>query len=78
LLDLADEMAVMLESGEDPTRRDAMEFAADALDSMLLAEDAMRSALDADQIDQLDEAALDPFSYVSPELVDLLSGLGDE
>lgn len=78
LLGLADEMVVMLESGDDPTRRDAMEFVAEALDTMLMAEDAMRSALDADQVGQLDEAALDPFSYVAPELVDLLSGLGDE
>ena len=78
LLELADEMAEILESGEEPTRRDAMAFAADALDTMLVAEDEMRSALDADQIEQLDEGALDPFSYVGPEIIDVLGGMGEQ
>jgi len=76
LMGMADELVTMLDSGEEPTRREAMEFAADALDTMLVAEDAMRGALDDDQLDSLDDAALDPFSYVSPDLVDLLEGLG--
>ena len=76
LMDMADEMVELLESGEEPTRREAMEFAADALDTMLLAEDGMRAALDPDQLDLVDDAALDPFSYVSPDLVELFAGLG--
>ena len=66
----------MFEEGREPTRRDAMEFAADALDAMLVAEDAMRSSLDAEQLADLPDGALDPFSYVAPELVDVLTRLG--
>jgi hypothetical protein len=76
LIDMADEMVAMLESGQEPTRREAMEFAADALDTMLLAEDRMRSALDADQLAEVEDGALDPFSYVSPRLVELFADLG--
>ncbi len=75
LVGLADELVTMLDNGQEPTRREAMEFAADALDTMLIAEEQMRAALDPDQLGALDDAALDPFSYVSPDLVDLLEGL---
>ncbi len=76
LNDLAEELTTMIADGEEPTRRDAMEFAAEALDTMLLAEDAMRGALDPDQLDVLDDGSLDPFSYVDPSLVDALEKLG--
>ncbi len=76
LTNLAEELTTMIADGEEPTRRDAMEFAADALDTMLLAEDAMRGALDPDQLDLLDDGSLDPFSYVDPSLVDTLEKLG--
>lgn len=73
---LADELTAMFQEGEVPTRRDAMEFAADALDTMLVAEDAMRAALDSDQLEGLEDGALDPFSYVDPGLIDVLESLG--
>ncbi len=73
---LASELTEMINAGETPTRRDAMEFAAEALDAMLVAEDSMRGALDADQLDLLEDGALDPFSYVDPSLVDVLEKLG--
>jgi hypothetical protein len=75
LFALADELEAMLDAGDTPSRRDAMEFTADALDAMLAAEENMRGALDAEQIDTLDDAALDPFSYVDPALLDRLQGL---
>lgn len=73
---LASELTDMINEGVEPTRRDAMEFAAEALDAMLVAEDSMRGALDSDQLDQLEDGSLDPFSYVDPNLVDVLSKLG--
>ncbi|MCO4771467.1 MAG: hypothetical protein KDA24_15650 [Deltaproteobacteria bacterium] len=76
LMGMADELATMIENGEEPSRREAMEFAADALDTMLVAEESMRAALDADQLGDLEDGALDPFSYVDPELVTVLEGLG--
>jgi len=75
LLGMSDELAEMLESGEEPARRDAMEFAADALDTLLAAEDAMRAAFDEDQLDGLPDSAVDPFSYVDPAIVDVLAQL---
>ncbi len=72
LMGLAEELVGMVADGDEPTRRDAMEFAADALDSLLTAEDRMRESLDPDQLDDLDEETLDPFSHVDPELMDIL------
>lgn len=77
LLTLADELEEMLDRGEVPERRDAMEFAADALDSMLAAEDKMRAALTPEQLESLEDAAIDPFSYVDPRLVDTLQRLDE-
>ena len=73
---LAEELTGMINDGETPTRRDAMEFAADALDAMLVAEDSMMGALDPDQVGALEDGALDPFSYVDPKLIDSLERLG--
>jgi len=75
LLQIADELADTLESEGEPSRRDAMAFAAEALDTMLSAEDTIRSALDSEQIENLDDGSLDPFSYVSPELIDVLQSV---
>ncbi|MCB9766434.1 MAG: hypothetical protein H6741_00355 [Alphaproteobacteria bacterium] len=75
---LADDIVVMLNEGQEPTRRDAMVFAADALDTMIVAEDRITGALDADQLEALEDGSVDPFSYVDPGLVDVLSGLAQE
>jgi len=75
LLGMSDELSEMLEAGTEPGRRDAMEFAADALDTLLAAEDAMRGSFDEDQLDGLPDSAVDPFSYVDPDIVDVLAQL---
>lgn len=75
LLALSGELSEMLESGEEPERRQAMSFAAEALDTMLTAEDTFRDTLTTDQIDALEDQALDPFSYISPDIVNTLQNL---
>ena len=77
LIGLGEELADIFAAGEEPTRRDAMEFSADALDALLQAEDRMRGALEDDQLAELDDGALDPFSYIDPALIDVLMELGD-
>ncbi len=77
LIGLGEELAEIFAAGEEPTRRDAMEFSADALDALLEAEDRMRGALDDDQLADLEDGALDPFSYIDPALIDVLMELGD-
>ena len=72
LLALSGEFADIIESGEEPDRRQIMSFTAEALDTMLSAENTMRDALSEEQLSQLDDGALDPFSYVSPDLIDTL------
>jgi hypothetical protein len=52
-----------------------MEFAADALDALLSAEDNMRSAFDAEQLGDVEDSAIDPFSYIDPAIIDILEGL---
>ena len=75
LLELSGELTDLLENGEEPERRQAMSFAAEALDTMITAEDRFRDALSQEQIDALDDQALDPFSYISPDLIDTLQSL---
>jgi HAMP domain-containing protein len=53
-------------------RRDVMEFAADALDIVLAADDSVRLALPADLYDDIDPTAVDPLSYVSGDTLDAL------
>ncbi|MCK6516505.1 hypothetical protein L6R46_15805 [Myxococcota bacterium] len=72
---LADELVATLESGEEPSRRDAMAFAADALDTLINAEDQIYDSLSPEQREAVDEGAIDPFSYVDPALVDKLGAL---
>jgi phosphoenolpyruvate-protein kinase (PTS system EI component) len=72
--------AIAAEIGEqvldgEPSRRDAMRFAADALDAMLSAEQEVLDTLDPEQRLSLDDEALSAFSHVSPALVDVLSAL---
>jgi hypothetical protein len=72
LNELALEFAESFEPGEEPSRREAMSFAAQALDTMLQAEDSMRDALSTNQLESIDDGALDPFSYISPDIIDTL------
>lgn len=72
---LADELVATLESGEEPSRRDAMAFAADALDTLINAEDQIYDALSPEQREAVEEGAIDPFSYVDPALIDKLGAL---
>ncbi len=77
LMSLADELVSTIELDGDLTRRDAMAFAADALDTMIVAEDRIVGTLDGDQLDAVDDAALDPFSYVDSDVVNVLERLGE-
>lgn len=75
LLTLAHELTDTVNSGEEPTRRDTMAFAAETLDVLLQAEDDLRGALSEDQIGALQDESLDPMSYVDPALIDVFSEL---
>jgi hypothetical protein len=70
-----DLIAEVNESGGEPSRRDMMGFAADALDIFITAEDAITDSLDDDQLASVEDGSLDPFSYVDPELIDLFAEL---
>lgn len=67
---LADQFVADLREFGEPDRRETMLFARDTLDVLLEAEDAIWNGLDPEQRDQLDEAALDPFSYVDAGVVE--------
>ena len=74
---LAQDLVDMLEEGSTPGRRDAMVFAAEALDTMIDAEDRIWDSLDVEQRDAVDEASIDPFSYVDQSLLSVLAELGE-
>ncbi len=75
LVALTDEFVATIEAGEEPERRDLMLFAADTLDVLITAEESLYATFDADVRAELDEAALDPFSYVDGRVVDQLASL---
>lgn len=72
LVGLSEEIAAIVNDGEVPERRDAMSFAADALDAMLESEDAARGLLDQEQLADMADDLLDPFKWVDPEILDSL------
>jgi len=53
-------------------RRDVMEFAAGALDIVIAADDRLQKAVPADVYADVDDAAVDPFSYLSGDALDAL------
>ncbi len=67
---LADDFVAGFADGREPTRRDAMIFAADTLDVLIEADDAIWGTLSEDQRAAVDEEAIDPLSHVDPELLD--------
>lgn len=62
---------------QEPTRRDMMVFAADTLDVLIDAQDKMEDSLDPEQVEAASDEALDPFQYIDPELIELLSQLDE-
>ena len=73
LLEIADDFVATVGEGEEPSRREIMGFAADTLDVLITADDAVHGVLDADQVAAASESSLDPFSYVDPQILDILS-----
>ena len=78
LIALAGDFADIIEHGEEPDRRQIMSFASEALDTMLSTENSMRDVLTKEQLMDIDENALDPFSYVSPDIINTLQNLDRE
>lgn len=75
LFGLADEVTARLAAGETPERRELMTFAAEALDIVLVADERVQASLSEEQLEALDDAAVDPLSYIDPQILDLLQGL---
>lgn len=71
---LVEEAELFLEAVRDrgPTRREGLEFARNSIDALLLAEDAISGTLTDDQLETVDPEVIDPFGFVSPELVETL------
>lgn len=75
LVELSGELVDMIAEGQTPSRRDAMEFTADALDAMLAAEQTVEGVLDDDQRAEIGEESVNPFNYIDPAIVDSLRAL---
>jgi hypothetical protein len=75
LMTLATDLVTHFEEQGEPSRHDAMVFAADALDIVLDAEEGITGALDAEQLEAVQEEAVDPFSYIDPSLLEMLGQL---
>jgi hypothetical protein len=58
-------------------RRDVMDFAAGALDIVIAADDRMRKVVPEEAYADIDDSAVDPFSYVSGDTLDALERLKD-
>jgi hypothetical protein len=76
LIGVADELVARMEAGERPERRDLMIFAADTLETMISAEDAIYESLTPEQREAVDPEVLDPTAYVDASILDALDALG--
>lgn len=56
-------------------RRQIMDFAAESLDIVIAADDRLQRALPGDVYDAVEDAAVDPFSYISGDTLDGLTRL---
>ncbi len=72
---LAEGFVADIGEGQEPSRREAMIFAADTLDVILEADDAIYGTLDADQRASVDEQAIDPLSHLDEGLMDIFMEL---
>ena len=75
LIALTDDLVADVKENGPPSRRDSMQYAAEALDVMISAEDRMNAVLDDDQRADAAVESLDPLSYVDPSIVDHLREL---
>lgn len=77
LQDLADRVfADIVEYGE-PDRRQMLEFSSEALDIVIATDDAIRGSFEEDQLWDVEDPALDPFSYVDPTILDAFADRGE-
>lgn len=70
-----DALVATANDGDVIERRDLMEFAANSLDTVIVADDKLRDIIPAEVYDTLDTEAVDPFSYLSGDAVQSLSKL---
>jgi len=75
LREIAEDVVARVQDYGEPTRHEMMVFAADTLDVLIEAEERMVSTLDEEQLEQVEDASVDPFSYVDPALLDLFAEL---
>jgi hypothetical protein len=61
----------------DIDRRSMMDLASGALDAVIDADDKMRTILPADVYAEIDDSAVDPFSYISADTLDALVKVQD-
>jgi hypothetical protein len=64
-----DAFAATVADGAEPDRRDLMEFGAEALDAVIEADDAFRDAIPEETRADIDDEAVDPFSYIDGSTV---------
>ena len=75
LVELAGGFVDQLKDEEDISRHDMMVFAADMLDVMIVAEESFADTFEDQDLGAIDEEAIDPFSFIAPELVEILGEL---
>jgi hypothetical protein len=75
LLALTNDLVAEVNENGEPSRRDAMVYAADALDTLITAADRIDASLTPEQRAAADPESLDPLSYVDPAIVDAVRGL---
>lgn len=70
-----DAFAQSVEAGAEPDRRELMEFAAEALDAVIEADDAIVANIPGSVRAEMDEEALDPMSFISGETLAAIATL---
>ena len=70
-----DAFAQSVEAGGDPDRREMMEFAAEALDAVIEADDATVANIPESVREGMDDEALDPMSFITGETLSAIATL---
>ncbi len=70
-----DAFAQSVEAGGEPDRRELMDFAAEALDAVIEADDALVATIPESVREGMDDEALDPMSFISGDTLSAIATL---
>ncbi len=72
---LTTEFVEQVNTDEDISRHDMMTYAADMLDIMIEADEAVVASLSEEVVYDIEDEAVDPFSHIDPDVIEMIGSL---